>query len=119
MPLLIVPRLRLTVQWLVAVLAVLACLGMTHEMIRHTTEPVYVTVSTVVGSFCAFGSIRKPWLFLTVLALAMAIFPKVDDSSEDVILGGMYVLGTILGALAGWIIRSRQKRVNSIDENIQ
>ena len=93
-----------------AAVAILACLAMTHEMIHVTSEPVYVTVSAIVGAFFALGAMRKPWFFLAVTGVVWATFPRVSDSSADSMLGGTYSLGAISGALAGWIIRGHRVR---------
>ena len=46
-----------------AAAAILTCLAMTHEMINHTSEPVYVTVSAVVGSLFALAPCASPGSF--------------------------------------------------------
>jgi hypothetical protein len=96
----------------VAGVAIMAGLAMALEMVHLTSEPVYVTVSAVIGSVFALGALRKPWFFLAVLVAVCATFPRVSDCSAWSMVGGTYGMSTILGALAGWTIRGCRTRTH-------
>ena len=108
------PRPWFVVRGLLVAVAIEAGLWLTFEMINHTSEPIYVGVSALVGGIVTLGAMRKPWFFLGVLALVSATFSRVFDSSAYSMLMTTFSLGTILGAIAGRIIRSISTRTRSV-----
>ena len=105
------PRVRLSVRWLMSVVAVaalasLAASGVCRNYPSTEQRAVFLTGSVVAGAF-GLGATRRPLVSLALLLMIWVAVPSVDHPGIDVLSmtsGGCY-LGWIIGAPAGWISR--------------
>lgn len=105
------PRVRSTVRWIMAVVAVAALVSLVAtNPYRHdgiTDKRVVIPVASVAAAVYGVGAMRRPLLFLLPLLAAWMATPGVDHPPHDVInvsAAGCFV-GWLIGAPAGWISR--------------
>ncbi len=119
------PRVRLTVRWMMMAVAVAALVSLVASNPYHydgiTDRRVVIPVASVVSAVYGLGTTRRPLMFLVPLLAVWIATPQVDHPRLDVInvsAGGCF-LGWIIGAPAGWISRRLTRARYSLPSSME
>ena len=114
------PRVRLTVRWIMAAVAVPALVSLVASNAERpdgiTDKRVVLPVASVVAALYGLGAMRRPLRFLARLLAVRIITPQVDHPKPDVInlSAGGYFLGWFIGPPTGWISRRLTRASHSL-----
>jgi hypothetical protein len=102
-------------EWLIlkkipSAVAIAAVVVVVDGMIWHTGPEIYATASAVAAGVFALGAMRAPWFFLATAVLANVASPRVFDCSAHDLFQASYQMSSILGAVAGKVIRMVRAR---------